>query len=110
MTSAFAIMALGFLLGMRHATDPDHVIAVATIVAREKTQAGATAIGAVWGVGHTLTILIVGGGIILLGWVIPPRVGLSMEFGVGLMLIRSEERRVGKECIPPCRSRWSPYH
>ena len=87
MTSAFAIVALGFLLGMRHATDPDHVIAVATIVAREKTRAGATAIGAAWGVGHTVTILIVGGGIILLGWVIPPRIALSMEFGVGLMLI-----------------------
>jgi len=41
----------------------------------------------VWGLGHTLTILVVGGGIILFGWVIPPRVGLSMEFSVGLMLI-----------------------
>jgi high-affinity nickel-transport protein len=47
----------------------------------------AAAIGAFWGVGHTLTILIVGGGIVLFGWVIPPRVGLSMEFSVGLMLI-----------------------
>jgi high-affinity nickel-transport protein len=72
---------------MRHATDPDHVIAVTTIVAREKTRSGATAIGAAWGLGHTLTILVVGGGIILFGWVIPPRIGLSMEFSVGLMLI-----------------------
>lgn len=80
-------MVLGFFLGMRHATDPDHVIAVTTIVAREKTRAGATAIGAAWGLGHTLTILVVGGGIILFGWVIPPRVGLSMEFSVGVMLI-----------------------
>jgi high-affinity nickel-transport protein len=80
-------MVLGFLLGMRHATDPDHVIAVTTIVARERTRFGATAIGAAWGVGHTLTILLVGGGMILFGWVIPPRVGLSMEFSVGVMLI-----------------------
>ena len=80
-------MVLGFFLGMQHATDPDHVIAVTTIVAREKTRSGATAIGAAWGLGHTLTILVVGGGIILFGWVIPPRVGLSMEFSVGLMLI-----------------------
>ncbi len=87
MTSFLALMALGFVLGMRHATDPDHVIAVTTIVARERTPAGATTIGAAWGVGHTLTILVVGGGIILFGWVIPPRVGLSMEFSVGLMLI-----------------------
>jgi high-affinity nickel-transport protein len=87
MTSALALMVLGFLLGMRHATDPDHVIAVTTIVARERTRFGATAIGAAWGLGHTLTILLVGGGMILFGWVIPPRLGLSMEFSVGLMLI-----------------------
>jgi ABC-type nickel/cobalt efflux system permease component RcnA len=87
MTSALALMVLGFFLGMRHATDPDHVIAVTTIVAREKTRFGATAIGAAWGLGHTLTILLVGGGMILFGWVIPPRLGLSMEFSVGLMLI-----------------------
>jgi len=87
MTSALALMVLGFFLGMRHATDPDHVIAVTTIVARERTRFGATAIGAAWGLGHTLTILLVGGGMILFGWVIPPRLGLSMEFSVGLMLI-----------------------
>lgn len=87
MTSVVGLMALGFLLGMRHATDPDHVIAVTTIVARERTSTGATAIGAAWGVGHTLTILLVGGGIIFFGWIIPPRIGLSMEFSVGLMLV-----------------------
>jgi high-affinity nickel-transport protein len=87
MTSVIALMALGFLLGMRHATDPDHVIAVTTIVARQKSASGAATIGAAWGLGHTLTILVVGGGIILFGWVIPPRIGLSMEFSVGLMLI-----------------------
>ena len=87
MTGVFALLALGFLLGMRHATDPDHVIAVTTIVARQKSASGAATIGAAWGLGHTLTILVVGGGIILFGWVIPPRIGLSMEFSVGLMLI-----------------------
>ena len=85
--TALALMVLGFFLGMRHATDPDHVIAVTTIVAREKTASSAAAIGAAWGLGHTLTILLVGGGMILFGWVIPPRIGLSMEFSVGLMLI-----------------------
>ena len=80
-------MALGLFLGMRHATDPDHVIAVTTIVARQRTARAAAAIGAAWGVGHTLTILLVGTGIIMFGWVIPPRVGLSTELTVGLMLI-----------------------
>lgn len=87
MTSLLAVCVLGFFLGMRHATDPDHVIAVTTIVSRHRTTAGAALIGALWGVGHTLTILVVGSGIILLGWVIPPRVGLSLELSVGVMLM-----------------------
>ena len=80
-------LALGFFLGMRHATDPDHVVAVATIVSRQRTPASAAVIGAAWGLGHTLTILLVGGGIILFGWVIPARLGLSLELAVGVMLI-----------------------
>jgi len=87
MTGLLAVLALGFFLGMRHATDPDHVIAVTTIVARHRTARGAALIGAVWGIGHTLTILVVGGGIILFSWVIPGRLGLSMELAVGVMLI-----------------------
>jgi ABC-type nickel/cobalt efflux system permease component RcnA len=84
---SLAIVLLGFFLGMRHATDPDHVIAVTTIVARERSRAGGVVIGAAWGVGHTLTILVVGAGIVLLGWVIPPRVGLALELAVGVMLV-----------------------
>jgi ABC-type nickel/cobalt efflux system permease component RcnA len=82
-----AVCLLGFLLGMRHATDPDHVIAVTTIVSRHRTPVAAALIGVLWGVGHTITILAVGVGIILFGWVIPPRVGLSLELSVGVMLI-----------------------
>jgi high-affinity nickel-transport protein len=78
---------LGFLLGMRHATDPDHVIAVTTMVSRQQSTSSAALIGSLWGVGHTLTITLVGGLIILFDVVIPPRVGLAMEFSVGLMLI-----------------------
>src|ERR1700728_2230742 len=87
MAALFAILLLGFFLGMRHATDPDHVVAVTTIVSRERTMLHATVIGALWGLGHTLTILAVGSAIILFGIVIPPRLGLSMELSVGLMLI-----------------------
>src|ERR1700683_5849247 len=87
MIGLLSIVALGFFLGMRHATDPDHVIAVTNIVSRYRKISHAALIGAVWGVGHTLTILLVGSGIILFGWVIPARIGLSVEFSVGLMLI-----------------------
>jgi len=87
MITLFAIIVLGFFLGMRHATDPDHVIAVTTIVSRQQSVKHAALIGAFWGLGHTLTIFVVGSAIILFSIVIPPRVGLGMELSVGLMLV-----------------------
>jgi hypothetical protein len=87
MISGLAILAIGFFLGMRHATDPDHVIAVSTIVSRERSLSKAALIGALWGLGHTITIVLVGAAIILFNVVIPIRMGLTMEFAVGLMLI-----------------------
>jgi high-affinity nickel permease len=87
MGSFLSIIAVGFFLGMRHATDPDHVIAVTTIVTRQRQLRRAALTGAFWGVGHTLTIFVVGALIILFNVVIPTRVGLSMEFSVALMLI-----------------------
>jgi len=87
MNSGLAILAIGFILGMRHATDPDHVIAVSTIVSRERSFLKAGFIGILWGLGHTLTILVVGAALILFGLAIPARTGLAMEFCVGLVLI-----------------------
>jgi len=87
MIGLLSILAVGFLLGMRHATDPDHVIAVTTIVANQRKHSKAALIGAFWGVGHTVTIFIVGAGIILFRLVIPVRFGLSMELCVAIMLI-----------------------
>jgi len=87
MISFLGILILGFFLGMRHATDPDHVVAVMTIVTKQRGVAKAGVIGALWGMGHTLTIFLVGTAIILFKVSIPPRLGLSMEFAVGLMLI-----------------------
>ena len=82
-----AIAMLGLVLGMRHATDPDHVIAVTTILSREHRLAAATRIGVIWGLGHTLTVLIVGAAIIIFKIAIPTRLGLAMEFAVALVLI-----------------------
>jgi high-affinity nickel permease len=87
MVSLLSVIALGFFLGMRHATDPDHVIAVSTIVSRQANVRRAALVGTFWGVGHTLTIFVVGTLIIVFDLVIPPRVGLSMELSVGLMLM-----------------------
>ena len=87
MVNFLSIIALGFFLGMRHATDPDHVIAVSTIVSREREIGKSAWIGVFWGIGHTLTIFAVGAAIILFDVAISPRIGLSMELAVGLMLI-----------------------
>lgn len=87
MNASFSLLSLGFLLGMRHAADPDHVLAVSTIVARTKKFGASWLLGALWGLGHTVTIFSVGTAIILLKVVIPPRLGLSMEFAVALALV-----------------------
>ena len=75
------------MLGMRHATDSDHVVAVTAIASRERSVAKAAWLGALWGIGHTLTLLLVGGAIIAFKITFTPRVGLSMEFTVAIMLI-----------------------
>ena len=87
MITLLSILGVGFLLGIRHATDPDHVIAVTTIVSRQQSIRQAGVIGVLWGLGHTITIVLVGTGIIVFNLAIPQRVGLSMELAVGLMLI-----------------------
>jgi ABC-type nickel/cobalt efflux system permease component RcnA len=81
------VAGLGLILGMRHSTDADHVVAISTIVSKQRSIRNAAFIGSVWGIGHTITIFIVGSLIILFGVEIPPRVGLSMEFSVAVMLI-----------------------
>ena len=87
MIAALSFMALGFFLGMRHATDADHVVAVGTIVTRQRTVMGGVLVGAVWGVGHTLTIVAVGVAVILFRVTIPARLGLTFEMTAALMLI-----------------------
>jgi hypothetical protein len=85
--SALSAAALGFLLGLKHATDADHVVAITTIVSRERSFRRAAWIGGLWGIGHSLTVLLVGGALVVFRIAMPPRVGLALEFGVALMLI-----------------------
>jgi high-affinity nickel-transport protein len=85
--SLLSALAIGFLLGMRHATDGDHVVAVTAIASSEKSISRALRIGAAWGIGHSATLFLVGGIIVLFGLTVPPRVGLAFEMLVALMLI-----------------------
>jgi high-affinity nickel-transport protein len=87
MFQLLATIAIGFVLGIRHATDPDHVIAVSTITSREQSVTKAALIGVVWGIGHTLTIMAVGTGMILFRVAMPERVGLVLELAVAIMLV-----------------------
>jgi high-affinity nickel-transport protein len=107
------LLAFGFVLGMRHATDPDHIIAVTTLVTRESRIVRAMRLGLAWGVGHTVTVMLVGGAIVLFRLTVPPRVGLSLEFGVGLMLIAlgvvALGRRLGGDReVPGLRAAFRP--
>ena len=111
LTALLSVTLLGFLLGMRHATDPDHVVAVTTIVAQQRSLGRAARTGVLWGIGHTATIMLVGGVIIVLKVrlsAIPPRVGLSLEFAVAVMLVvlglltlAGGERRVADSTARP---------
>jgi cytochrome c biogenesis protein CcdA len=74
-------------LGLKHAFDSDHLVAVSTIVARERSAWRSLWIGLFWGLGHTLTLLVVGLLVLGLKKQIPPPVGLSLECLVGVVLI-----------------------
>lgn len=86
-TAPLGLALLGLMLGMRHATDPDHVVAITAILSNERRLGAATRIGLVWGLGHTATVLAVGASIILFKLSIPARLGLAMEFVVAVVLI-----------------------
>lgn len=87
MLNLLLTFVVSLLLGMRHATDVDHVVAVSTIVSREQSMWRASRVGAVWGLGHTLTIFLIGGAVIVFKLAFTPRLGLSMEMTVALMLV-----------------------
>jgi high-affinity nickel-transport protein len=87
MTATLTLIALGFLLGLRHAVDPDHVAAIGTIATRSNSFRRSAALGAQWGVGHTITVMLVGGGIVMMRTALSPRVALALEFMVAVMLI-----------------------
>jgi ABC-type nickel/cobalt efflux system permease component RcnA len=81
-----SILLLGFLLGMRHALEPDHLAAVATLATRSRSVAQTMGLGVAWGMGHTLTLMLFGGAVLLLGLALPIRAASALELGVGVML------------------------
>jgi len=86
-SSLYAAFGLGLILGVRHALDADHLIAVSTIVSEHKSLKWASLVGAFWGLGHTFTLFVVGVLVIGLRLTISLRVALGLEFLVALMLV-----------------------
>ena len=82
-----AALGLGVLLGLRHSLDPDHVVAVSTIVSEYRNPLKSFWVGASWGLGHTATLFVIGVVIIALRLTIPDRMALLLEFLVGIMLV-----------------------
>jgi high-affinity nickel-transport protein len=99
--STLALVAFGFALGVRHAWDADHVVAVTAIAAGERRVLPAALVGAYWGLGHSLTIFAVGSLIVLLNLVVPPRLGLALEFAVGIALVVVGVLNLGGRAVSP---------
>ena len=82
-----SILLLGLLIGMRHALEADHLAAMASLATRGRGWRGTALQGAVWGLGHTLTLLLIGGACLLLGRAVPERLAGLLELAVGVMLL-----------------------
>jgi len=85
--STWAVLVIGLVFGLKHATEVDHVVAVSTIVSQHKSVWRSAIVGAMWGAGHTLALLVVGVIVLTLRVAIPERVSDWMEFAVALMII-----------------------
>lgn len=82
-----AILGLGFVIGLQHAMEADHLAAVATIASRHSGAKDIVRHGLTWGLGHTLTLFALGGAAFLLGSAIPDSLAQALEFAVGVMLV-----------------------
>jgi len=83
----FGILGLGFLLGMHHALEADHIAAVSSIAARRANVREIVKHGLTWGLGHTVTLFLFAGAALLLGQIIPEHLAERLEFAVGVMLV-----------------------
>lgn len=85
--STVSVLAFGLIVGLRHAMEADHVAAVSAIVSERKDFWSSSIVGGLWGVGHTISLLIAGIAVLLLQFQISPRLEMALEFCVAIMLI-----------------------
>ncbi|GGJ71453.1 hypothetical protein GGR02_002284 [Anoxybacillus voinovskiensis] len=87
MTTVWPTLLFGFILGLKHATEPDHVIAVSTIASRTRKLSLSSLAGIFWGIGHTTTLFVVGMIVIGLEQQIPETAAMWLELAVGVMIV-----------------------
>ncbi|MEV5116486.1 urease accessory protein UreH [Peribacillus frigoritolerans] len=106
--SLVSILTLGFLLGIKHSLEPDHVIAVATTAGNTKKLSRSTLTGVYWGIGHTSTLFLIG---VLFIWMKGETLSMTLEFGVGIMLVMLGARSLFKARpdIKNEKDRFRPY-
>ncbi len=85
--SAFALLGLGLVFGLKHATEADHIVAVSTIASHQRSLLRSAKVGAIWGVGHTAALVVVGIIVLALHVAVPQGIANWLEFGVALMII-----------------------
>lgn len=85
--SAPSVLGLGLFFGLRHALDADHIAAVWAIVSEHRSLGSSTRVGLMWGIGHTLALLLAGSLVIGVGLDIDPRVARMLDLGVAAVLI-----------------------
>jgi high-affinity nickel permease len=88
-TTLVALIALAVLLGLRHATDPDHLAAVSTLISseRERSSRLAARLGLIWGLGHATTLFLFGLPIVLYRAYLPKPVQEGAETAVGVLIV-----------------------
>lgn len=86
-SSYVTILMLGFVLGLRHALDTDHIAAVSTVLAQRPSWRASSLVGLSWGLGHTVVLLLVGALVLVLRVPIPEPIAMAAEFAVGVMLV-----------------------
>lgn len=82
-----AFLGLGFMLGMQHALEADHIAAVSSIAARRNRIGDIVKHGLTWGLGHTITLFLFAGAALVLGRSIPEHIERPLETAVGIMLV-----------------------
>lgn len=106
--SLTAALGVGFLLGLRHATDADHVAAMSTLVTQQRSVARSCLLGAFWGAGHTVALLGAGATTLALGLTVAPHVERALELAVACVLIALGVRALGRALGPVSLHRHAP--